>query len=82
MPAERVWLPDGLCDDDLETALEQYRFLGADKETKRLRLIVEDVEGTIVRNDQPRPFAFRSRRFLPRYLRQSWVCNPACEQEA
>lgn len=82
VPAERVWLPDGLCDDDLEAALRQYRFLGADKETKRLRLIVEDVEGSIVRSDQPTRLAFRSRRFLPRYLRESWVCNPACEREA
>lgn len=82
VPAERVWLPDGLCDDDLETALRQYRFLGADKEVKRLRLVVEDARGDAVRNDQPTRLAFRSRRFLPRYLCESWVPNPACEQEA
>lgn len=81
VPSERIWLPDGLCDDDLKTALRQYRFLGADKEAKRLRLIVEDDGGAIVRNDQPTQFAFRSRRFLPRYLCESWV-NPACEPEA
>lgn len=82
VPAERIWLPDGLCDDDLKTALEHYRFLGADKKAKRLRLIVEDDRGADVCNDQPGPLAFQSRRFLPRYVCKSWVCNPACEPEA
>ncbi len=83
VPAERVWLPDGLCDDDLEMALSSYPWLVKDsKPNEQLRLIVEDDGGAIVRNDQPTQFAFRSRRFLPRYLCESWVSNPACEREA
>lgn len=71
VPAERVWLPDGLCDDDLETALSSYPWLGqGNNPSKELRLIIEDVEGPIFRNDQPARFAFQSRRFLPRYLRE------------
>ena len=83
VPAERVWLPDGLCDDDLETALSNYPWLVKDdKPNGQLRLIVEDDGGDAVRNDQPTRLAFQSRRFLPRYLRESWVLNPACEREA
>ena len=82
VPAERVWLPDGLRDADLVEALSDYPWLVKDsKPNEQLRLIVEDDDGAIVRNDQPTQFAFQSRRFLPRYLCQSWV-NPACEREA
>ena len=80
VPAERIWLSDGLRDADLVAALSQYLFLGADKDAKRLRLVVEDESGSVVRNDQP--LSFQSRRFLPRYLREFWVSNPAYQQEA
>lgn len=70
VPTERIWLPDGLFDDDLETALKNYPWLSEDnKPSKTLRLVVEDDGGEVVRNDQPTRFAFQSRRFLPRYLR-------------
>lgn len=83
VPAERVWLPDGLRDADLVKALSDYPWLVKDSEpNEQLRLIVEDDGGAIARNDQPTPFAFQSRRFLPRYLCESWVSNPACEPEA
>ena len=83
VPSERVWLPDGLCDDDLEKALSNYPWLVKDSEpSELLRLIIEDDRGADVRNDQPTRLAFQSRRFLPRYLCKSWVCNPACEPEA
>lgn len=81
VPAERVWLPDGLCDASLIEALKSYPWLVKDsKPSESPRLIVEDVRGAVVRNDQPARLAFQSRRFLPRYLRE--VPNPACEQEA
>jgi len=79
VPTERIWLSDGLRDADLVAALSQYLFLGANKNAKRLRLVVEDENGSVVRNDQP--LSFQSRRFLPRYLREFWVSNPAYQQE-
>jgi len=83
IPAERIWLPDGMRDAGLIEALKSYPWLGKDdKPSKALRLVVEDDGGDFVRNDQPTRFAFQSRRFLPRYLRGEWVPNPACEQEA
>ena len=83
VPAERIWLPDGMRDAGLIEALKSYPWLNKDdKPSKTLRLVVEDDGGEVVRNDQPTRFAFQSRRFLPRYLREKWVPNPACEQEA
>lgn len=83
VPAERVWLPDGICDAGLIEALKSYPWLVKDsKPSESLRLIVEDGRSALVRNDQPTRLAFQSRRFLPRYLREKWVNNPACEQEA
>lgn len=67
IPSERIWLPDGLQDVPLRTALEQYPWLGiASKPPERLRLLIEEPDGTIVRNDQPLSFA--PRRFLPRRM--------------
>ena len=83
VPAERIWLPDGMKDAGLIEALKSYPWLGqGNNPSKELRLVVEDDGGDFVRNDQPTRFAFQSRRFLPRYLRGEWVDNPACEQEA
>ena len=71
VPAERVWLPDGISDAGLIKALKSYPWLGQGNDpSKELRLIIEDDGGAIVRNDQPTRFAFQSRRFLPRYLRE------------
>ena len=81
VPTEPIWLPDGLGDDGLVAALSDYPWLGKDnKPSERLRLVVEAAAGDIVRNDQP--VSFQPRRFLPRYLCECWVPNPACGQEA
>ena len=82
LPAERVWLPDGLRDDDLQSALRGYPFLGHGvSPDERLQLLIEDdKDGSIVRNDQP--ISFQPRRFIPRRLRQDWADNPAQLEEA
>ncbi len=81
LPAERVWLPDGLREADLLAALSAYPFLGAPAKQmdKRLRLLLEDDSGAIVYNDQP--ISFKPRRFIPRRLRAAYVPNPAYQQE-
>ncbi len=82
MPAERVWLTDGLGNADLLVALSQYPCLGAEDQTnERLQLLIEDDEGgSIVRNDQP--ISFKPRRFIPRRLRSQFVTNPGYREEA
>ncbi len=82
LPAERVWLPDGLRDEDLESALKGYRHLGDDAQASpELRLLLEDDGmGTIVRNDQP--ISFKPRRFITRRLRAQYIANPSYKAEA
>jgi len=80
LPAERVWLPDGLRDEGLQAALCQYPFLGCQADGERLRLLLEDDSGEIVSNDQP--LSFSPRRFIPRRLRSMFIPMPAAPQEA
>ena len=81
LPAERVWLPDGLRDEDLETALRNYPYLGGDRrEGDELQLLIEDdAKGSIVSNDQP--ISIESRRFIPRRLRRKAISLPSCSEE-
>lgn len=67
-PGEPVWLPDGLRDSDLQTALDTYPLLDSRGTAGPRRFIVEtDGEGAL-RMDQPvAPFA--ERRFGPRFVR-------------
>ena len=81
MPAERVWLTDGLVNAGLLVALSKYPCLGAEDQTnERLQLLIEEEGGSIVRNDQP--ISFKPRRFIPRRLCRQFVDNPAFQQEA
>lgn len=81
LPAERVWLHDGICECDLETALSTSDFLGEGAQAaERLQVLIEDDSGPIVRNDQP--ISFKPRRFIPRRLKRDFVDNPACQEEA
>lgn len=80
LPAERVWLPDGLVDAELCQALSQYRGLCAhDKSEETLQLLLEDDGGSIICNDQP--ISFNPRRFIPRRLRSQFVANPGYQEE-
>lgn len=74
IPSERVWLPDGLQEGDLETVLSAYPWLGRSKPPTQLRLVLEDVNGPVVRNDQVVSFA--ARRFIPRHMRVSYIDMP------
>ena len=77
-PAEPVWLPDGILDTDLVTALSEYPFLGGYGETRESpELLIEDETGPIVWNDQP--ISFEPRRFILRRMRSLFVPNPAHE---
>ncbi len=80
LPAERVWLHDGLQDAGLFEALAKYRYPGMNESSARLQLLIEDDSGPEVRNDQP--ISFKPRRFIPRRLKRNWVCNPVYQGEA
>ncbi len=80
LPAERVWLCDGLKDAELFEALAEYRYPGMDESSERLQLLIEDDSGSEVRNDQP--ISFKPRRFIPRRLKRDSVPNPVYQEEA
>lgn len=83
IPAERVWLPDGLQHLDLESALASYPWLGNDSNphntSEHLRVVIEDANGPIIHNDTP--LSFRPRRFLPRRVYIDYIRNPAVLSE-
>lgn len=67
VPGEPIRLVDGLKrEQDLETALQGYPLLSGRSQPGRLRLVLEDGSGSIVRLDQPISFARGRRRFAPR----------------
>lgn len=80
IPAERVWLPDGLQDLPLLNALQRYPWLGKAKTPPdSLRLMIEDADGALVRNDQPLSFA--PRRYLPRHITLRHTSRPQRNDE-
>lgn len=68
IPAERIWLPDGLQDTTLEEAIASYPWLGYGSPLERLRVVIDDPNGAIIRQDHP--ISFKPRRFLPRIMSQ------------
>lgn len=80
IPAERVWLRDGLQDTSLTDALERYPWIGRGTPPERLRLLIEDRAGAITRNDQP--ILFAERRFVPRAMTQYFITTPKLDAEA
>ncbi len=79
IPAERVWLPDGLQPGDLFDTLSAYPWIGSGKHPDFLRLLVDDPAGMTIRNDHPLSFA--SRRFLPRRITSSTIPTPIPAEE-
>jgi CRISPR system Cascade subunit CasD len=72
VPGEPISLPDGLKTNcELAEALKSYPILSARSAPERLRLVLEDSNGTLVRSDQPLSFA--SRRFAPRRTAVSFM---------
>jgi CRISPR system Cascade subunit CasD len=79
VPGETIWLNDGLkVGIPLERALKEYRYLSERTTPERLRLILEDLNGTTVRADQP--LSFLTRRFAPRRLTTTFAPVPAPEE--
>lgn len=76
VPSAPVYLSDGLRRDaDLIEALSTYPYLSRGPVPERVRLVIEDSEGSIVRQDQPLSFA--ERRFAPRRVRVQFIRSPA-----
>lgn len=80
LPAERVWLRDGVQEAGLKDALEKHPWLGHGEPEEQLQMLIEDKRGSIVRNDQP--ISFKPRRFIPRRLCRKYVDNPALQKES
>lgn len=77
VPTEPVHLFDGLRPGEvLEGALQNYPCL-REPSSEKLRLVIEDNNGSIVRSDQPISFARATRKFAPRRVRVEFV--PASE---
>jgi len=85
VPSEPVALPDGLRDADLWTALTDYRpRLRPTRhrlDDDRVRVMLEDETGDIVRRDQPLSFKKGNRQFTVRRLRVAY-CDLAEPKEA
>lgn len=76
VPGEPVWLEDGLWKgEDLETALKTYPALRPPQKEK-LRVVLEDPKGAIVRSDQPLSFSRERRKFAPRRVHVDFVPAP------
>lgn len=80
VPSERVWLPDGLQNVGLRAALTSYPWLGRGEPPERLRIVLEDSNGSVIRSDTP--VSFERRRFLPRTLHVEHISTPGSNEEA
>ena len=69
-PSRPVWLTDGLQNPGLMEALAGYPLL-VSTSADRLRVVFEDDEGPIMRNDVP--VSFEERRFVSRNIRISYL---------
>ena len=75
VPGEPVFLEDGLrAGQALEDALGSYPCLNRRQLPERLRLVLEDPSGAVVRPDQP--ISFVERRFAPRRVSVTFVPAP------
>lgn len=76
VPGESIWLTDGLHPGTaLRAAVTTYPWLARPGQNppKRLRLVLEDPEGSEVRSDQPVSFQTDARRYAPRRVQTDWV---------
>lgn len=92
-PSMPVYLPDGIKEEGLFTALKSYPWLGQlrkryetlkTENSRGLRIVLEDQQnGESVRNDQPISFDRARRQFAPRRVHVDWVdWPPFAEKEA
>lgn len=79
-PSLPPYLPDGWHDDSLLKALQQYPWLGNGRkqydDLDKVRLVLEDPNGELVRQDQPISFARDQRQFAPRRLHVDFIEKP------
>lgn len=76
VPGEPVWLEDGLKPHmDLKNALKSYRYLSDRLASESLRLIIEDINGALIRADQPLSFAMNARQFGPRRVTIEFISS-------
>lgn len=81
VPSEPVLLEDGLRKgESLEAALKNYPTL-CQPEKDKLRVILEDKNGAIVRTDQPLSFSRERRKFAPRRVSVTFYDAPKPIQE-
>jgi CRISPR system Cascade subunit CasD len=66
VPAERVWLPDGVRDEDVRTALTECNWLGTGPLPPVVSAVIDDPTGSIVRHDLP--LSFEPPRFVARTI--------------
>lgn len=82
VPCEPIPLPDGLRNGEaLEHSLQTYPCL-REPENEKLRVILEDQNGSIVRSDQPISFARSARKFTPRRVLVTFYNAPEPQKEA
>ena len=76
VPSEPIPLEDGLRKGEtLEQALQTYPCL-RESEKDKLRVVLEDPNGSIVRSDQPISFARSTRKFAPRRVSVTFYAAP------
>ncbi len=80
-PSMPVYLPDGLQEKLLRTALTRYQWLGRIQKRynaapERVRLVLEDEDGTQLQNDQPISFEKGKRKFAPRRIAVDFIEKP------
>jgi CRISPR system Cascade subunit CasD len=82
VPGEPILLEDGLRKGEmLEDALTNYPVL-CKPEKDKLRVVLEDTNGAIVRTDQPLSFSRERRKFAPRRVSVTFFDAPEPIQEA
>lgn len=76
VPGEPVWLQNGLQPQiTLKDALKSYPYLSSRPAPQNLRLVIEDLNGPIVRSDQPISFAMNARQFGPRRVSIEFISS-------
>lgn len=79
-PGLPVYLPDGMRNEELSDALTAYPWLGTNRRhyatLDRLRLVLDDEQGSQVRHDHPISFEKGRRQFTPRRVQTLFIDRP------
>lgn len=82
VPGEAILLEDGLRKgESLEAVMKKYPTL-CQPEKDKLRVVLEDTNGAIVRTDQPLSFSRERRKFAPRRVSVTFYDAPESIKEA